>query len=186
MNIQYKFIELAARIYVAVLLSTYGMGKIMGGQFHRRGNLPPEVAEQTLANANSYDLAWTFMGYSYVYIFIIGGIQILGSGFLLFEKTKYLGIALLMPILLNIIIFDAIFFRANDYGALASAVFYFSLLLIVLILNKEKTIQLIKNIFTKSNSTFSLRKVKHILWVLGTCVLIFLIDQMMIQFFGIL
>lgn len=35
-----KVIELAARWYVFVFLNIYGLGKIAGGQFYRRGHLP--------------------------------------------------------------------------------------------------------------------------------------------------
>ena len=36
MNIKHN-IELAARIFVWFILSSYGLGKIIGGQFYRRG-----------------------------------------------------------------------------------------------------------------------------------------------------
>lgn len=186
MNPRYRFLELAARCYVALLLSAYGLGKIIGGQFYRRGKLPPEVAEQTLASVNGYDLAWSFMGYSYTYICFIGGMQLLGSALLLFEKTKYVGILLLLPILTNIIIFDAIFFRPNDYGALASAMLYFSLLILVLVLNSEKSILLLKNLLAKGDEKYVLWNWKNLFSVLLTGLLIFMLDQIMIQYFGIL
>lgn len=178
-------LEMAARVYVAFLLCAYGMGKIIGGQFHKRGQLPEEVAAQTLANANGYDLAWTFMGFSHTYIVIIGSLQIIGAVALLFDKTKFIGIAILIPILLNIIIFDAIFFRANDYGALASAVLYFTLLILVLILNKEKSKILIQQFISPSKLKWRFT-FKGLLVIAITLVLIFGLDQFLIQWFGIL
>jgi len=62
-----RVIELAARWYVFWFLNVYGLGKILGGQFYRRGRLPEDVAKTLLGDANAFDLAWTFMGYSFAY-----------------------------------------------------------------------------------------------------------------------
>ena len=67
-----RAIELAARWYVFIFLNVYGLGKIAGGQFYRRGRLPEEVAKTLLGEVNAFDLAWTFMGYSFAYILFIG------------------------------------------------------------------------------------------------------------------
>ena len=178
-------LEISSRIYVAFILCAYGLGKIVGGQFHRRGELPEEVAVQTLANANGYDLAWTFMGFSHTYIIIIGSLQIIGAIALLFDKTKFIGITILIPILLNIIIFDAIFFRANDYGALASAVLYFSLLVFILILNKEKSKALISQFISSSQIKWRF-SYRGFLMLVTIIALIFGLDQCLIHWFGIL
>jgi len=136
------YFELAARIHVFIILNMYGSGKIAGGQFHRFGKLPPEVAEQTLGNVNTYDLGWTFMGHSYLYILFVGLSQMIGGWLLLWNRTKYLGIAMLMPVLLNIIVFDIIYLPTK--GALASATLYFLLLVCVLIINKNQTLNVLK------------------------------------------
>ncbi|MEM8907278.1 MAG: hypothetical protein AAGD05_05475, partial [Bacteroidota bacterium] len=145
------YLELAARCHVFLLLNTYGLGKVMGGQFYRRGQLPEEIAQQTLAEVGGFDLAWTFMGYSYTYILFIGVSQIIGAWCLLWERTKFLGMAILIPILLNIIVFDLIFFE--KYGALASAVNYLLLLLLVLYLNREQTLAILQKM-TQANPPF--------------------------------
>lgn len=136
------YIELAARLHVFLLLNAYGLGKLAGGQFHKKGALPPEVAAQTLGNVNSFDLAWTFMGHSYTYILFIGISQLIGAWCLLWDRSKLIGIAILIPILTNIIVFDAIFFET--YGALASAIMYMLLLLLILYLNKTQVINILK------------------------------------------
>ncbi|WP_299611091.1 hypothetical protein [uncultured Aquimarina sp.] len=136
------FLELASRWYVFALLTVYGLGKLLGGQFYRKGNLPDEIANIPLSEVGGFDLAWSFMGYSYAYILFIGVSQLIGAGLLLFERTKLFGVFVLIPVLLNIIVFDAIFF--DTYGAMASAILYFLLLVLVLVLNKERLIKIIR------------------------------------------
>src|SRR6185312_13015924 len=117
MSFYRRVIELAARWYVFVFLNIYGMGKIAGGQFYRRGHLPQEVAQTLLGKAGAFELAWTFMGYSFTYILFIGLAEIAGAWLLLCEKTKLIGVAILLPIMVNILVFDVIFL--DTYGALA-------------------------------------------------------------------
>lgn len=175
-NINFKHsMELAARIYVWFILSSYGLGKIVGGQFHRRGKLPEDVAIQTLADATAYDLAWSFMGYSQAYIVFIGASQIIGAFSLLFNRTKFIGIIILIPILLNIIVFDIIFLP--DYGALASASIYFTLLILVLLLNKKKFFDILKRIVQVSPNEAKLKGLKTVLFVIIIISIFFGIDQ---------
>ncbi|MBY0502893.1 MAG: hypothetical protein K2X03_03220 [Bryobacteraceae bacterium] len=78
------------------------------------------------------------MGASFAYILFIGVAEIIGAWLLLWERTKLLGVAILLPIMVNIIVFDAIFFEnAGGYGALASATIYTILLFVILALNQE-------------------------------------------------
>lgn len=178
------YFELAARWHVFLLLNTYGLGKIIGGQFHRKGHLPPEVAEQTLATVNSFDLAWTFMGHSYTYILFIGISQLIGAWCLLWDKTKLIGVAILIPILTNIIVFDAVFF--DTYGALASAVIYFLLLMSILVLNKERVLNAFKalttSVLTVKPTIKQSAQTAGI--VLGIIVLIFGIEQTFVNLLG--
>ena len=131
-----SFFELASRIYVWALLSVYGSGKIMGGQFYQDGKIPEDIAQTPLAEVGSFDLAWTFFGYSDLYILFIGGSQLLGAFLLLFEKTKLLGAAILLPILVNIIVTDYCF--SISTGAMMSAIFYFTALCFMLYCNREQ------------------------------------------------
>lgn len=130
-----RSVELAARWYVFLFLNLYGVGKIVGGQFYRRGHLPPDVAATTLGDAAAFDLAWTFMGYSFAYILFIGSAEIVGACLLLWERTKLLGVAILLPIMVNILVFDVIFL--DRYGALASATIYTGLLVVILACNAD-------------------------------------------------
>jgi hypothetical protein len=115
-----KVIELAARWYVFWFLNVYGLGKMLGGQFYRRGRLPEDVAKTLLGDANAFDLAWTFMGYSLAYILFIGLAEVVGAWLLLWERTKLFGVAILLPVMVNIVVFDIIFL--DTHGATASAI----------------------------------------------------------------
>lgn len=173
--------ELAARIYAWALLSVYGLGKILGGQFHR--TIPPELAQTPLGEIGSFDLAWTFFGYSSLYIYFIGGSQLVGAFLLLFEKTKLLGVAILIPILLNIIIVDYCF--EISWGAMTSAIFYFSALCFIVYCNRKKVIEAlnIATDFSILNNTFKQRTIK-ISIALFIVAIIFFIEQMMLNMVG--
>lgn len=179
-----KHYELAARIHVFILLNLYGIGKIVGGQFYRRGELPAEIAELPLAEVGAYDLAWTFMGYSFGYIFFVGFFQIIGAWCLLWERTKLIGILILMPILVNIIVFDFIFLPKFD--AICSAIIYFVQLNIVLYLNKERVMRILKIMFESPKGEVSKTKerVKMIGVALMIVALVFAFEQGCINLFG--
>ena len=137
-------LELTCRIYVWSRIWTYGIGKIMGGQFHRAGNLPEEVAKTPISDVGSFDLAWTFFGYSEGYIWFIGLSQVLGGGLLLLNKTKILGTFILIPILLNIIVVD--FFFDISRGAMLSAILYLLMCCYILYYNKKQLIEAVQKI----------------------------------------
>lgn len=149
--------ELAARIYACTMLTVYGTGKIVGGQFYRNGNLPDDVAQIPLADAAGFDLAWTFFGYSEGYVYFIGLTQIVGALMLLFERTKLLGVATLVPVLLNIIVVD--YFFSISTGAMMSAISYFSALCFISLYNREKIVAACNTLLIDSkNSNSGLKK----------------------------
>ena len=132
--------EIVLRQCVFIILNIYALSKIFGGQFYMQGKLPLEVAETTLGDASSFSLAWTFMGHSYFYVLFVGITQLIGAWFLLWNKTKLLGVLILIPIMINIIIFDIIFL--DVYPALANAIIVFSMLLLIIIFNMEILIEI--------------------------------------------
>ncbi len=182
---RHRVVELACRWYVFIFLNIYGFGKIFGGQFYRRGRLPDEVANMTLESADAYSLAWTFMGYSYGYILFIGISQLLGAWFLLFKKTKLIGVLILVPILVNVIVFDIFFL--DQKGALASACIYCLLLLAILYLNRPVIVKVLKAL-TFSDNYSSKQEVfiqpKHALVALVLMGLLFLVDQGVVNLLG--
>ena len=52
------YLEIAFRWYVFFFMSNYGLGKILGGQFYRQGQIPAEVAKTPIIDVSSYELAW--------------------------------------------------------------------------------------------------------------------------------
>ncbi|MEO1261544.1 MAG: hypothetical protein AAFZ15_22255 [Bacteroidota bacterium] len=175
--------ELAARIYAFALLATYGSGKILGGQFYRAGKIPEEIARTPLGEVGSFDLAWTFFGHSEWYIYFIGGSQLVGAFLLLFEKTKLIGAAILIPILLNIIVVDYCF--RISWGAMTSAIFYFLALCFVLYCNRIQITIAFKAItdFKMTATPFRQRLIKIIVAV-GIVAVIFTLEQLMLNFLG--
>ncbi len=167
-------------------MSVYGLGKIMGGQFYTPERIPPQVASIPLGEAQGFELAWTFMGHSYAYVLFIGITQMLGSLLLLFNKTKLIGVAILLPVLTNIIVFDIIFL--DKYGALASALIYFCMLLFILLFNKERVVMAFRALTNfpsnfSNDQTLKLRVCK-IISVLIIFALIFLFDQVVVNMIG--
>ncbi len=136
--------ELVLRQSVFIILNIYAISKLLGGQFYMKGKLPAEVVNTTLGDASSFSLAWTFMGHSYFYILFIGISQLVGAWFLLWNKTKLIGVSILTPIMINIIIFDIIFL--DVYPALANAIIVFLMLILILFFNKERIIDVIKRL----------------------------------------
>ena len=171
-----KIAELACRYYVFVFLNFYGFGKILGGQFYRRGQLPEEVANTTIGQASAYDLAWTFMGYSSAYIYFVGISQIIGAWLLLSNRTKLLGVIILFPIMVNIIVFDIIFLDVRD--ALVNAILYFLMLLYILYYNREKVQEALTALIKpNTNSTTSQSRVTTMILVVVFMALVFVVDQ---------
>ena len=177
-------IELAARWYVFLFLNVYGLGKIAGGQFYRRGRLPPDVASTLLGDAGAFELAWVFMGHSFAYILFIGIAEVLGAWLLLWNRTKLLGVAVLLPILLNILVFDVIFLDA--YGALASAAIYTALLVVILRCNQESVLAAVRALIHREvvpNAPIR-RRFRMVLAALVMMAALFAVDQALVNFFG--
>ena len=180
-----KLFEIVLRQCVFTILNIYALSKIFGGQFYMKGKLPLEVAETTLGDAASFSLAWTFMGHSYFYILFVGITQLVGAWFLLWNKTKLLGVLILMPIMINIIIFDIIFL--DVYPALANAVIVFSMLLLILIFNKKHLIEIFQVLINFPTTTNG--PIKSRILIIGITIiviaLIFAFDSLIEYWFGV-
>ena len=130
-----KLFEIVLRQCVFTILNIYALSKIFGGQFYMKGKLPAKIANTTLGEANGFSLAWTFMGHSYFYIMFVGIAKLIGAWFLLWNKTKLIGVLILLPIMVNIIVFDIIFL--DVYPALANAIIVLLMLFLILFFNRE-------------------------------------------------
>lgn len=182
---EYKeILEITFRLYVFFFLSLYGLGKIIGQQFYTSSNIPDELAIMPIGQVPDFELAWTFMGRSFGYILFIGITQIIGASLLLFNKTKLIGVIILIPIMVNIIVFDIFFL--DSYGALGNATIYFLMLLTILIINKEKISKLLMSLVSAKKArqiSFKEKFFKYSI-VLAIIVLIFIGDQIIVSLLG--
>jgi hypothetical protein len=175
--------ELAARWYVFLFLNVYGIGKIAGGQFYRPGRIPAEVAATPLAQVGPFELAWTFMGHSFAYILFIGLAEVIGAWLLLWNRTKLLGVAILLPILVNIIVFDLIFLDA--YGALASATIYTLLLGWIVVHNRDRVIEAFRALMPERGARLKFsERVRPAVVALTLMAMLFAVDQALVNWFG--
>ena len=179
-----ELLEITCRLYVFFFLTAYGVGKVIGGQFYSASRIPDGLDLMPIGQVSDFDLAWVFMGRSYGYLLFIGLAEIFGAVLLLFNKTKLIGTLILIPIMVNVIVFDIFFL--DEYGALAGATLYLLMLLTILIINKEKIRKLlIALVGTKMIFQLSLKEklIKYAL-VLATIILIFIGDQLIVSFLG--
>ncbi len=175
------YLELAARYYVFLIMNVYGWGKVLGGQFFRPGRFPEKVAQILLAEADGFQLAWAFFGHSPFYIWFIGLSQVVVAWLLLGTKTKLPGVAILIPILLNIVVVDITF--QIEVGALAVAATCLLLLCLILYLNLPTLKAIVAILWqpTVSGGLVSKERVKTIAIILGLLVLIFGLQSLLIQ-----
>jgi hypothetical protein len=155
---RWRLVELASRWYVFWFLNVYGVAKLIGGQFYRRGHLPPEVERMTLRDAGAWLLLW--------------------------ERTKLIGVFTLLPVMINIIVFDIVFL--DKYGALASATIYTILLLVILWCNRERVAAAV-HALTRPRGGVSApgrERVKAAILALLLAGALFAADQALVNFFG--
>jgi hypothetical protein len=158
-----KIFELATRIYVCLFMLAYGGGKFI--QFKNATKIDLPVSALT-----GQQLMWAFFGYSQILPIFIGILQIIGGLLLLSNKTKLFGVAILFPILTNIILMDLVY-HVNQ-GALFNAIFYFSILLFVLFFEKEKLIKIMTIAFENNNAREVISKKEWIITALITCAMV--------------
>ena len=178
-----RTLEWALRINVFLKLTIYGLGKIVGGQFYLKGHIPEEISKIPLGDTGSYNLAWTFFGHSRAYILFIGISQLIGALLFLFNRTKLVGGAILIPILLNIIVVDYLFGVA--YGAMFSACFYLASILFVFYLYREQVIGVVKKLLVFSEGIVDKKqRVLQAVIVMIVLAVVFFVEYFFIQFFG--
>ena len=179
-----EILEITCRLYVFFFLTVYGIGKVIGAQFYTAATIPDEIALMPIGQVPDFELAWTFMGRSYGYLLFIGLAEIIGAFLLLFNKTKLIGTLILIPIMVNVVVFDIFFL--DEYGALAGATLYLLMLLTIVVINKEKMSAILKELLNTKVplNTSSKEKILKYLIVLVIIVLIFIGDQLIVNLFG--
>lgn len=106
-----------------------------------------------------------------------------GAWLLLGQRTKLLGVAILLPIMTNIIVFDLIFL--DKLGALASALVYTAMLVYIVYFNRATVRRAIAVLTAgRANSLHRRRLPRQIAAVGILALIIFCIDQLILDWLG--
>ena len=127
-----EIFENAITWIVVFAMFVYGGGKLV--QFDGASEINKTVSEMT-----GMELMWAFYGYSKSYAMTLGLFEIIGGTLMLIKKTRIIGCLFTSTILVNVILQD-IYFEVH-LGALKAAILYQFLILIILLLNKDKVVQ---------------------------------------------
>ena len=161
-----EILEITFRLYVFFFITAYGVGKVIGAQFYTAASMPEGLDLMPIGQVSDFDLAWVFMGRSYGYMLFIGLAEVLGAILLLSNKTKLIGGYLLIPIMLNIVVFD-IFFLGKHKGALQQ------------VFKALKMKGIVNSLNIKSK--IDLKKIGLVLLLLG---ILFVFDQLLMRLLG--
>lgn len=131
----FNIFEWIAVYIVAVYMIIYGVSKPM--QF---GDI--QSYRQPINEMDSMSLMWAFYSYSKPYAIIIGIFEVLGALLLVIPRTRIFGGFVLSSILINIILQDY-FFKVHA-GALANAILFQLLILIILFKHRFKILDALK------------------------------------------
>jgi hypothetical protein len=123
------------RYFCAFQLYIYGMSKLAHLQF----SLGPKLINRPIGSLTGYELTWYYFGYSRTYACVLGMTQVLGATLLLFRKATFLGAAMMMPVMANIVLIN-IFIMVRDYGAELMAILIFTSLLTILCYDRARFI----------------------------------------------
>lgn len=123
---RHTLFQTVIRYWLALMISTYAFAKILGTQFSA-----DLVSDNSLAkDLSGFDLTWFYFSYSYAFSFTIACIQLAGAIFLLFRRTVFAGVLILLPVMLNIVLINIFYTLTNE--AELNAVFYVLALLYLL------------------------------------------------------
>ena len=98
--------------------------------------------------------------------------------------TKLFGVAILLPVMVNIVVFDIIFL--DTHGATASATIYTLLLFVILFFNRESVVQALRALVPQAQPTHMplKQKAKRAMLAVVLMGLLFAFDQMLVNLFG--
>ena len=131
------------RLWLAVMISSYAFAKFIGTQFSH-----DLVRDNSLAkDLSGFDLTWFYFGYSYPFSVIVGLLQLTGSILLLFRKTVFIGVCILLPVMLNIVLIN-LFYEISGVAEINAIFFLIALLFLVSLFKQE-----IKSIISKTSQT---------------------------------
>ena len=131
----FNIFEWIAVYIVAVYMIIYGVSKPMQfGDF--------QSYREPINSLDPMNLMWAFYSFSKPYAVIIGVFEVLGAVLLMIPKTRIFGGFVLSSILINIILQDY-FFKVHA-GALANAILFQLLILIILFKHRFKILEAFK------------------------------------------
>lgn len=95
-----NFLITFVRYYVALILFSYGMAKVISTQF-----IEPSYTQlmKTYGESSPMNLLWTLMGFSTPYQIFGGIMEVLAAVFLLFRRTVLLGALVMITVMTNVV-----------------------------------------------------------------------------------
>jgi hypothetical protein len=150
---------------IALDLITFVWQKI----YHFQFNVPLGMLDLPFTEIDDVSLMWAFFGRSFPFIVTIGLLELVGSLFLLFSKTRTLGIFTLLPLMITILSFD-IFYHL-DIGVVSHAL---TLILALLYLLSQDFEKIEDFFFSKDWNTSHLLSTKPVIKTTLRFIIIFL------------
>lgn len=144
------------RYGVAFDLAEFGWAKI----FHLQLVMPASKLDLPYNSFSPSDLFWYFFSYSYVLGCIIAALQIAGALLLLFNRTRLVGVFILLPVLINILLMD--FFYQVGYSVVVHASVMLAGILYFLIIEFKRLKQFF---FAATNQLPALHFSKYTKWI---------------------
>jgi len=144
----WEYFILVSRYWLAFILIFYSIAKLTGFQFYMDSNL----LETKVKDANLFKLSWFLADHEPFKTFIVVS-QISAALFLIFKRTAVIGAFLVIPIWLNILIWDVSFMdriMAIQFGFRIS--YYIILTGLILWFYRDKIIIAYKSLTEKINS----------------------------------
>lgn len=121
------------RYWLAFHICIFGFEKIFEVNFAFSNH----VNDALVSTLTGQELTWKYYGYSYGLSLIICSFQIIGSILLLFRRTILMGVAMLLPVLFNIVLIN-VFYKIGIVTCFTSIVI--TLGLIYLLLQRKEDI----------------------------------------------
>lgn len=156
------------RYICAVLLCFYGISKLTGHQLV----VPPWVAQKPIGSLDGYTLTWYYFGYSHIYKYILGVLQVDCAGLLLFRKSTLLAAVIILPMMVNIMLINIFYTIAP--GAEGTAAFILCSMLLILWHRREP---LFETLWASQPAEPSSAQRRH--WLIRGLVLLFVIGEVL-------
>ncbi|RTY88003.1 ABC transporter ATP-binding protein [Flavobacterium sp. GT3R68] len=100
-----SWLQTLLRYWIAFLLFDFGFQKIFEVNF----NTSYHINDSLISALNGQELTWKYYAFSYSLAVILALFQIIGSFLLLFKRTVLLGVAILLPVIVNIVLINVFY-----------------------------------------------------------------------------